>query len=187
MGSIRMVMLDGLSVADLLALRTGGFFEGATVQLPLPSGASVTPVPVAAVAAPTVQPVAPAPAPVVAAPAPVAPPTPPAPPIKLSAEQEALLAEVRKEAAEVRAELGLPPQEQPAPAPISSAGLPSVAQLAACTKLRDAMQLLIEGGMPTEELAAYLESVRDQVPLLGRISNIADRVSRTLSVMGQGG
>lgn len=182
MGSIRMVMLDGLTVADLLALRQGGFFEGAVVQLPS-TGASVTALPVSAPVAQVVPPVA----------------VPPSP--ELTIEQAATLAQAQAELAEYRAEKGAPVAQEtrtePVPgidttvapvAPvISSSGLPSVAQLANCTKLRDAMQLLLDAGMGAADLVPYLESVREQVPLLGRISNIPERVARTLSVMQQGG
>lgn len=237
MGTIRMVMLDGLTVADLLALRQGGFFEGAAVQLPSTGGRAGVQLPPAEVQAqtPSAHPpvastgptmtvngrgvrvagssadagyagavVVPAGAlsagPVTAAPSAIEPPP------ELPPEQAALLAEFRAEAAAYRAEKGLPlaqdarsedgagidptpaPVAHPeAPASISAAGLPSIDQLAACTKLRDVMQLLVEGGMAAGNLAAYLESVRDQVPLLQRISNISERVARTLSVMQQGG
>lgn len=222
MGTIRMVMLDGLAVADLLALRQGGFFEGAEVRLPSTDGRAgiqlpppPTEVDVAAAAALPVErrpggwagdslnPGA----------ALIAEQGMPAivrgggftlsgsPPVKLTAEQEATLAQARAELAEFRAEKAPAvaqdvrsepmPTTDPSPpsvAPVSaSSGLPSVAQLSACTKLRDVLQLLLEGGMASADLTGYLEGVRDQVPLLGRISNIGERVTRTLSVMGQGG
>lgn len=234
MGSIRMVLLDGLSVADLLALRQGGFFEGAAVALPstgevvraapavvaghsvegpvsggsfrlvkpqaitvheppADSGVKVSVTAAVQEAVPTASYSAP-----VAVPAgalSVAAPTP---------EQLALSAQIRQELAEIRAEHGLPPPSDarsgaesgidPAPVPIVAPDAPTaggprpvtIDQLAACTKLRDLLQLLTDGGMATADLTPYLESVREQVPLLQRISNIGERVARTLSVMGAG-
>lgn len=183
MGTIRMVMLDGLTVADLLALRQGGFFEGVEVRVAQPSAAPIT-LPVQEVVQPVAEPVEAAPV--------------------LTPEQVELLAVARQELADYRAESRArvaveAPTEAPAgidssPAAVAhleppaavGGGLPSVGRLAACTKLRDVLQLLIEGGMPSTELAAYLESVKAEVPLLQRISNIGDRVSRTLEVMGSG-
>lgn len=237
MGTIRMVLLDGLTVADLLALRQGGFFEGAAVQLPSTSGRAGVQLPPAEMQALT--PSAPPPvastgptmtvngrgvrvagssadagyagavvvpagvvsvAPATAAPSAIEPPP------ELPPEQAALLVGFNAEIAAYKAEKGLPSAQDartpaetgidPTPAPVvpleapatsSAAGLPSPAQLAGCTKLRDVMQLLVEGGMAAGDLAAYLESVRDQVPLLQRIQNIPERVARTLSVMQQGG
>lgn len=189
---IRMVLLDGLTVADLLALRQGGFFEGAEVRLAQGSAAPT----LAPVVIPVQEVVKPVPVPVVS----VAEPAESA----LSPEQQALLATAQAELAEYRAEKGLPsvvavraealtgtesisaPIVDPEPATITAAGLPSVARLAGCTKLRDVLQLLVEGGMPSSELAGYLESVKGEVPLLQRIQNIPDRVARTLEVMGTG-
>lgn len=194
MGSIRMVLLDGLTVADLLALRQGGFFEGAEVRLASGDTASPNRAPLVIPVQEVVQPVA---VPVVPAAAAEEP--------SLTPEQQAALVDVRRELAEYRVERGLPPAAEapseprsgisptadpviaPEPAALVTAGLPSVVRLAACTKLRDVLQLLIEGGMPSSELAGYLESVKAEVPLLQRISNISDRVARTLEVMGTGG
>jgi hypothetical protein len=60
----------------------------------------------------------------------------------------------------------------------------SVDRLAGFTKLRDLIQYAIECGIPAEGMAAFCEGVKAEVPLLSRISNIADRVQRTLEVMG---
>ena len=83
---------------------------------------------------------------------------------------------------EAPAEIAAAPEVEAAPA--RPVGTVSLDQLGHCTKLRDVLQLLLDSGMSAGDLTAYLESVRDQVPLLTRIANIGERVSRTLSVMG---
>lgn len=208
MGTIRMVMLDGLSVADLLALRQGGFFEGATMALTSTGGRASVQVPPAGESLPRADVTVSGPATVPAGVLPLHNPALVEPVVEpLTAAQQATLDLIRQEAAEYRAEKGMPALADNQMAPLSGndasevaiarpsattatapdmVGMPSPAQLAHCTKLRDIMQLLLEGGLPAADLAEYLESVREQVPLLQRISNIPERVARTLSVMGQG-
>lgn len=213
MGSIRMVMLDGLAVADLLALRSGGFFEGATVQLPSTDGRAGVqlpatnrhpgdqgPLPGSEVTGTVTVPAGMLKLASVT-PAPKAAPTPePAP---LPVEQQAALAEVQAELAAYRAEKGAgAPQDarteatagiDPTPAPVAAPAAPtatgpvSPAQLAGFAKFRDVLQLLLDAGMAPGDLTAYLESVKGEVPLLQRIPDIGERVTRTLSVMGLGG
>lgn len=196
MGTIRMVMLDNLSVSDLLVLKAGGFFTGTVVPLTsgVPTGLTIS---AEGLPPPVVEQRVPPRAPVVAEPAPTEAPVVEAPPVlkalkeqPLPPDQEALLEQFKREAAEYRAEkaeAGEPIPEVETPAPVAAPtlrGPVTVDQLSTCTKLRDVLQLLLDGGMAAAELTGYLEGVREQVPLLQRISNIGDRVSRTLSVMG---
>lgn len=174
--AMRCLVLEDVTVAELLALKAGGFFEGGSETVPVSPPISERPAPV--VKAPP----APVPdqqltryrpvpveavteAPIEASPAPVEAPVPApvveAPPAPVAA-----------------------PVEVP---PVAPGAMPSIEQLAVCTKLRDVLQLLLDGGLPAADLTPYLEMVKPEVPLLQRISNIGDRVTRTLSVMGQGG
>jgi hypothetical protein len=56
--------------------------------------------------------------------------------------------------------------------------------LASFTKLRDLIDYAVKCGIPAEGMSEFCEQMKDDVPLLQRISNIADRVQRTLEVMG---
>lgn len=76
----------------------------------------------------------------------------------------------------------LPPEAKPAPAP---AALPSAAQvpekLAKAEKLRDVLGYLAEQGIRGEaKVVAECEKLKDSVPALRRIPNIAERVKRAL-------
>lgn len=60
----------------------------------------------------------------------------------------------------------------------------SVETLLTFTKLRDLLQYVIQCGIPAAGASDFCESMKAEVPLLQRISNIGDRVQRTLEVMG---
>ena len=60
----------------------------------------------------------------------------------------------------------------------------SVETLLGFTKLRDLIQYVVTSGIDPAGVAAFCESIKDEVPLLQRITNIEERVGRTLEVMG---
>lgn len=60
----------------------------------------------------------------------------------------------------------------------------SIDTLLGFTKLRDLIQYVVSTGIPASGVIAFCESMKGEVPLLQRISNIPERVTRTLEVMG---
>lgn len=76
------------------------------------------------------------------------------------------------------------------PAPVAKAptAAPSnvdIPALASKSKLRDILSALLKSGYDSpEKLIAVCEQIKDQVPVLGRIAEISERVPRTLEVMG---
>jgi hypothetical protein len=60
----------------------------------------------------------------------------------------------------------------------------SIDALLGFTKLRDLIQYVVSTGIHPTGVAAFCESMKNEVPLLQRISNIEERVTRTLEVMG---
>ncbi len=60
----------------------------------------------------------------------------------------------------------------------------SIDTLLSFTKLRDLIQYVVSTGIHPTGVAAFCESMKNDVPLLQRITNIEERVTRTLEVMG---
>lgn len=78
-----------------------------------------------------------------------------------------------------------PEPEAPRAAPPADGAVPS--ELLSARKLRDVLAYFIEQGTTDEDgLVSECERMKGQVPVLGRIANLNERVKRTLEVMDRG-
>lgn len=183
---IRMVILDGLTADDVLKLKHGGFFDG--VQVPMPAGVTGKEATLKVKDEPGVERVREV-------------------PVVLGDKLDpAELANTSETMKPVRTKK--PKVEEPTPEPVPTPseviqqtkdvelaekerddGAPDTGgidpeKLASFTKLRDIIQYVIDSGIAPAGVATFCEGVKADVPLLSRIPNIAERVARTLEVMG---
>lgn len=183
---IRMVLLDNLTPEDLLKLKHGGFFDG--MATPMPTGVTGKEATLRVKEQPVVlgeklDPSELSNTSETLAKKVVIQPQPQPSMVKAESAQESAPS-VREEARASSA--GPAPVSVPESAPTRNDTSLDIAAMTSFTKLRDVLQYVIEQGIPVAGVVEFCEQIKSEVPLLQRISNLPDRVTRTLEVMGHG-
>lgn len=197
---IRMVLLDNLTPEDLLKLKHGGFFDG--VQVPMPAGVTGKEATLKVKDEPGVERVREVPVvlgdkldpaelantsesmkPVKTKKPKVEEPKPEPVPTSSEVIQQTKDVEQAEKARDEAREMERKANAEFAAGEPDTGGI-DPEKLASFTKLRDIIQYVIDSGIAPAGVATFCEGVKADVPLLSRIPNIAERVARTLEVMG---